>query len=260
MEKNSKSSFGSLVALGSDKNVINYAASEAASGLAPLPATNALPYNTAVGMSTLRERLPGSPVVPEADLSGFSKVSSVNGSSVAAVIMETANVRGRMNPVVQFTIINSGGGATNQLVRIGSVAAFPDAYARFGLTPGAADNAIITDQLGVGCLKVQGFSDLVNHKPVVINEIHIISSDLTQLNTEFTHKLIHPDLVVDVRSNNIAFTQQKTDQKETLNVAMGKWLIDSNQFLEFTVFATKDVTVLLHMTAIGNVRTFTEVQ
>ena len=208
----------------------------------------------------LKERGNGSPMVmPTTDLSGFTQVRSVNGAKVDALILETANVRGRMNPVVQFDIVNSGIGATNQKVRIGSVAAFPDVFARFGITPGSADNAVITDQLGAGCLKVQGFSDLINYKPVVINEIHLISSDLIQLNTEFFHKLIHPDLVIDDRSNNIAFTQQKTDQKETLNVAIGKWLIDSNQFLEFTVFAAKDITILLHMNAIGNVTTFTEV-
>ena len=164
-----------------------------------------------------------------------------------------------MNPVVQFDIVNSGVGATQQLLRIGSVAAFPDAFRRFGLTAGAADNAIITDDFGAGCLKVQGFSDLINYKPVVINEIHLISDNLTQLNAQFTHKLIHPDAVVDTRSNNIAFTQQKTDQKETLNVAKGKWLLDSNQFLEFSIFAGRDMTILLHMVAIANVSTFTPV-
>jgi len=243
------------VVAGTEKNIINYGKSEEASGLIP-ETRQRFPYSA--------ESTPnGGPMVYPAggnDMSGMTKVRSVSGSKVEALILETANVRGRMNPVVQFSIDNTGGGATDQKVRIGSVAAFPDAYSRFGLTPGSADNGVIRDQLGVGCLKVQGFSDLINFKPVVINEIHLISSDLTQLNTEFFHKLIHPDLVIDDRSNNIAFTQQKTDQKTTLNVAKGKWLLDSNQFLEFTVFAGKSLTILLHMVAIANVSTFTPVR
>lgn len=242
------------VTAGTEKNVINYEKSEEASGLIPQKQSE-FPKSAASNRHSMAIQQPQK----AADISGMARVRAVSGAKVEALFLETANVRGRMNPVVQFDIVNSAGGATNQKVRIGSVAAFPDAYRRFGLTAGAADNAIITDQLGAGCLKVQGFSDLINHKPVVINEIHIISSNLTQLNTEFFHKLIHPDLVVDDRSNNIAFTQQKTDQKETLNVAKGKWLIDSNQFLEFTSFAGQDVTILLHMVAIANVGTFTPV-
>ena len=241
-----------VATVGTEKNIINYAQSERASGL--IPQNDLFPSDAA---SNLKERPNGTGFGQ--DLSGMVAIRSVGGSKVSALVLETANVRGRMNSVVQFDIVNSGVGATTQKVRIGSVAAFPDAYARFALTPGAADNAVITDQLGVGCLKVQGFSDLINHKPVVLNEIHLISSDLTQLNTEFFHKLIHPDLVIDDRSNNIAFTQRKTDQRETLNVAIGKWLIDSNQFLEFTVFAGKDMTIILHMIAIANVETFTPV-
>lgn len=244
------------VTAGTDKNVINYTKSEEASGL--IPVTQQRFPNSAVSGGN------GAPVaMPYAggsDLAGMSKVRSVSGAKVEALFLETANVRGRMNPVVQFDIINSGVGATTQKVRIGSVAAFPDSFRRFGLTAGSSDNAIILDQFGAGCLKVQGFSDLINYKPVVINEIHLISADLTQLNSEFFHKLIHPDAVIDDRSNNIAFTQQKTDQKETLNVAKGKWLIDSNQFLEFTVFAGKDLSILLHMVAIANVNTFTPVR
>ena len=239
------------IAAGTEKNVINYGKSEEASGLVPVT-TRPWPANA--------ESMGGPMIAGGSDLSGMTKVRSVSGAKVEALVLETANVRGRMNPVVQFDIDNSGVGAATQKVRIGSVAAFPDAYARFGLTPGSADNAVITDQLGAGCLAIQGFSDLINYKPVVINEIHLISADLTQLNTQFFHKLIHPDLIIDDRSNNIAFTQQKTDQKTTLNVAKGKWLIDSNQFLEFTVFAGKSLTVLLHMVAIANVDTFTPVR
>ncbi len=241
--------------VGTDKNVINYQTSEEASGLIPTT-VQAFPASaTSNGGGAMPAGYAGG-----ADLSGMAKVRAVSGAKVEALFLETANVRGRMNPVVQFNIDNSGVGATNQLLRIGSVAAFPDAFSRFGLTPGAADNAVITDDFGAGCLRVQGFSDLINYKPVVINEIHLISSDLTQLNTQFTHKLIHPDMIIDTRSNNIAFTQQKTDQKETLNVAKGKWLIDSNQFLEFTIFATRSLTILLHMVAIANVQTFTPVR
>lgn len=243
------------VVAGSEKNIINYNKSEEASGLVP-----PTPQYGAAAMASQTRPMEYMKPGASADLSNMTRVRSVSGAKVEALVLETANVRGRMNPVVQFSINNSGGGATDQKVRIGSVAAFPDAFSRFGLTPGSADNAVIVDQLGAGCLKVQGFSDLINYKPVVINEIHLISSDLTQLNTEFFHRLIHPDLVIDDRSNNIAFTQQKTDQKETLNVAKGKWLLDSNQFLEFTVFAGLSITILLHMVAIANVNTFTPVK
>lgn len=234
-----------MVATGSEKNTINYKASEEASGLGTRAITPAPPvYNPMGGMG-------------KTDMASGTMVKSVTGAKVDALPMETANVRGRMNSVIQFSINNTGNGAANQKVRIGSVAAFPDSYARFGLTAGSADNAVIVDDFGAGCLKVQGFSDLCNFKPVVVSEIHIISDDLTQLNASFLHRLIHPDMVVDNRSNNLAFTQQKTDQKATLNVAKGKWMIDSNQFLEFTSYAGKSVTILLHLVAIANVAIFT---
>ncbi len=237
-----------LSAVGTEKNTINYNDSLAASGLRA-PATQMV--------AGTRQVNPAGPMI--ADLSGISMVKSVSGSMVQAMLVETANVRGAMNPVVQFDIDNTGGGATDQVVRIGSIAALPGSYLQLGLTAGAADNGVIRDQFGVGCLNVQGFSFLGSFKPVIVNEIHIISTDLTQLNARFLHRLINPDMIVINRSNNIAFTQQKTDQKTTLNVAMGKWLLDSNQWLEFTSYAAKSVTILLHMVAIANVSTFTPV-
>ena len=241
-----------LSAVGTEKNTINYGDSLAASGLRA-PVQNSM----AAGLQPVGNMAPQAQV---ANLSGMSVVKSVSGAQVQAMLLETANVRGQMNPVVQFDIDNTGGGAADQVVRIGSIAAQPGAYLQLGLTAGAADNAVIRDQFGAGCLNVQGFSQLCSFKPVVINEIHIISTSLTQLNARFLHRLINPDMIVINRSNNIAFTQQKTDQKTTLNVAMGKWLIDSNQWLEFTSYLGQSVTILLHMVAIANVATFTPVE
>lgn len=240
-----------LSAVGTEKNTINYGDSLSASGLRP-----ALQSGMAAGVQPV-----GAMAQPQvANLSGMSVVKSVSGAQVQAMLLETANVRGQMNPVVQFDIDNTGGGAVNQVVRIGSVAAQPGAYLQLGLTPGAADNAVIRDQFGAGCLNVQGFSSLCSFKPVVVNQINIISTSLVQLNARFLHRLINPDMIVINRSNNIAFTQQKTDQKVTLNVAMGKWLLDSNQWLEFTSYAGDQLTILLHMVAIANVATFTPVE
>lgn len=240
--------------VGSEKNSINYTESLEASGLRPTTQQ----MGVAAMASEVRPMRGAGPQV--ADLSGMSVVKSVNGNMVQAMLLETANVRGTMNPVVQFDIDNTGLGAANQIVRIGSIAAQPGAYLQLGLAAGAADNAVIRDQFGAGCLNIQGFSELISFKPVVINEIHIISSNLTQLNAQFLHVLINPDMIVTNRSNNIAFTQQKTDQKTTLNVAKGKWLLDSNQWLQFTSYAGQSVTILLHMVAIANVSTFTPVQ
>lgn len=242
-----------LSAVGTEKNTINYNDSLSASGLrAPVQSMAANPGG-------VRQLNPAGGVMI-ADLSGLSVVKSVSGAQVQAMLLETANVRGTMNPVVQFDVDNSGVGATDQVVRIGSIAAQPGAYQQLGLVAGASDNAVIRDQFGAGCLNIQGFSQLCSFKPVVINEIHLISTSLTQLNARFLHKLINPDMIVITRSNNIAFTQQKTDQKTTLNVAMGKWLLDSNQWLEFTSYAGDEITILLHMVAIANVSTFTPVQ
>jgi len=227
-------------------NSVDFAESQTASGLIPrVPASVARPSAAAATQK------PG--VLPP----GFSISNNLAGGVQENISMILDNTGTAMNPVAQFDIVNTGVGNAQQIMRIGAVVALAGAYVRYNLAAGSADDAVITDQFGAGCRKVQGFSEIASHIPVIIDQIHISSSDLTQLNRAFTHNIIYmTDAVVDQRTSNIAFTQQKTDQKTTLNVAKGKWILSANQYFSYTIGAAISVTLLLHVAAVGNTAGF----
>ena len=82
------------------------------------------------------------------------------------------------NNFVQFDIDNTGDGHSGPLkLRIGGEAAAEGAYLYYGLTAGASDDAVITDQLGAKILAVQGFSKICCAKPMLITEIRIRTAD-----------------------------------------------------------------------------------
>ena len=222
------------------ENAVNFAQSEEASGLIPRMPTSKVPAQS-------QATLPA----------GYSLANNMAGGIQQNVSMILDNTGSAMNPVAQFDIVNTGAGNAQQIMRIGAVVALAGAYVRYNLVAGSADDAVITDQFGAGCRKIQGFSELTSHIPVIIDQIHISSSDLTQLNRAFTHNIIYmTDAVVDQRTSNIAFTQAKTDQKTTLNVAKGKWILSANQYFSYTIGAAISVTLLLHVAGVANTAGF----
>jgi hypothetical protein len=163
------------------------------------------------------------------------------------------------NRIIQFDIVNSQAGAVNEVVRIGSPLGLADSYPRYNTTKSASDSVNgISDNFGVNVQKCQGFSEMSSHSPVFVKEIKIISSDTTQLNTQFSHKTILVDFTIIPLVQNIAFTRDKSDQAADLNVAIGSWLLSSKHFLEFTSIAGKNVQIIMEVASVSNVREFVE--
>ena len=171
------------------------------------------------------------------------------------------NAGNKMNPIAQFDIDNTKLGHSEILLRIGSVVGVNGGNERFDLIKGASDKAAMEDQFGAQVPKIQGFSELSSHMPISISEIHIFTSDKPQQNRPFTHnKLYMTDAVVEQRTSNIAFTQEKTDRKNYLNVAKGNWTLSANQYFSYTISDNIKLTLLFRLNSIGNIANFIAMQ
>lgn len=182
------------------------------------------------------------------------------GQATESVRINMGAGHAEQNSIIQFDITNSQAGAVDELVRIGSQLGAADSYVRFGTTKSGADSVNgIKDAFGVNLQMCQGFSEMVSAAPVFIKEIKIISSDTTQLNTQFSHKTILADFTIIPLVQNIAFTREKSDQAKDLNVAVGSWLLSSKHFLEFKSVAGKDVQIIMAISSVANVRQFVQI-
>jgi hypothetical protein len=199
-----------------------------------------------------------SQVNSDAVSAGFKAVAiGAKGSVRESARVDMGAGHNDVNNILQFDIVNTGVGAINELVRIGSWLGEPDAYAQFNTTKSGADSVNgITDNFGVNLLKCQGFSKITVGTPTFIKTIKLISSDATQLATQFSHKTILPDFTIIPLIQNIAFTREKSDQATDLLVAKGSWLLSSRDFLEFTSLATKSISVIMELASISDVRQF----
>lgn len=180
-----------------------------------------------------------------------------DGSESKAMAIETWLVQETINPVIQFSVDNSALGNTQQRLRIGSWAAQPDNYEKFDLQVGAADNAVITDQFGAGCKKVQGFSLLACSKPVYISQLKIITPAASQqLNQGVKYSSLQYDGTLDEINNNIAWTQQKVDNRDNLVTKKGNWILDAQQYLEYVILAGATPDIFINIKAAANIGFF----
>lgn len=192
-----------------------------------------------------------------APMAGIVQTSNPAGGSDNAVLMDTGLVQANMNNIVQFTITNTASGNAAQKLRIGSYASRPDAYSMFGLDAGAADNGVIVDQFGAGCLAVQGFSRIVSSKPVIVTRIKIIMAAAdAQLNQPIRYRSLQLDGTVDEIKQNVAWTQERSDQRANMIEKKGLWILDSQQFIEYTILAAKVVDIFLEVTGFSSTVAF----
>jgi hypothetical protein len=191
------------------------------------------------------------------DDSHRSVAVSVAGTGKESVRIDMGAGHEEKNTIIQFDIINSQAGAVDEVVRIGSVLGAADSYIRFGTTKSAADSVNgISDNFGVNVQQCQGFSEFSTLAPMFVKEIKIFSDNLTQLNQKFSHKTILPDFTIINLVQNIAWTREKSDFATNENVAVGSWLLSPKTWLEFTSKAGSDVTIILGLTSISDVRQF----
>lgn len=162
-----------------------------------------------------------------------------------------------VNNIIQFDIVNSQAGAIAETVRIGSLLGLPDAYKKNNTTASGVDSVNgISDNFGINLLQCQGFSDMTVSTPMFIKTIKVISSSVTQLNKQFSHKTLLPDFTIFTLTQNIAFTREKSDQAADLLVARGSWLVSSRNFLEFQSVAGQDVSLIMELASINDVQQF----
>lgn len=196
---------------------------------------------------------------PGANLSAGALVAAFGSKLIVPTMILRKLDHSNQNPVVQFTIDNTGVGNAQQLLRVGSVVGLAGSAVLHNIALGAADNAVITDDYGAGCRKVQGFSQLVNAGAVMVETIKISTSSLTQKDRLFTHNRINYDDTIFPTSNNVGFTAEKSDQLTTLAVAHGNWMLDFNQYFEFTILAAVSLTLYFELKGVQNVDGFTTI-
>lgn len=186
--------------------------------------------------------------------------SMTGGLGRPAVLMETNDVS-TIQRVIKFTINNLGDAShTPQTVslRIGSVAARKDAYQNFGLGAGAADDTVITDNVGTGCKGVQGFSEYVCFVPVWTKRIKIFCDDTSQLTESLFYKQLQIDGTTPTqRLIDLAYTQEKSDQRSNMVAAEALYLLDATRYFEYKVEAGVKLTIFIELGAISNSETFT---
>ncbi len=170
----------------------------------------------------------------------------------------TSNPRtAHLNKCLQFDICNTGNGAEDQQLRIGSVTGLPGAYLRHGLTKSAADNGIIKDQFGERCLCIQGFSELTCFNEIIISEIHIISAATGNKETpRILHREMMPDRIMTNRSN---FFDWSFSDLQNVAICKGEWRLSAREFFEMVVPAGTDVTILLLMSEIEYAKLFSKI-
>lgn len=215
-----------------------------------------------LSLSTAKSEIAGkTPMLVEAskEVSPRYTGAAVNhdNSAVVSVRYNMGSGVTKRNDIIQIDITNSQAGAVDELVRIGSRLGLADAYIRYGTTKSGVDSVNgISDNFGINLQKCQGFSEVCSDTPVFVKVIKLISSNTTQLNTQFQHKTILPDFTIIPLVQNIAFTREKSDQATDLLVAEGSWLLSSRNFLEFTSKASRDLQIIMQIASVADVRNF----
>lgn len=196
------------------------------------------------------------PAAPAAakKMTGAIMTSKASGEAGRAIMVDTGLVQDRQNNIIQFSVNNTGAGNAQQLLRIGSLAAEPDFYTLVsGLTAGASDDAVITDQVGVGCKAVQAFSKIVSIKPCLVTKVKFIAAAATaQLQQPMRYKSVQLDGTIDEITNNVAYTQAKQDQRDNMVEKSGVWILDAQQFIEYTVLANATIDIFLDVSAFNS--------
>lgn len=163
--------------------------------------------------------------------------------------------------IIQFNIRNTSG--ANKIVRIGSLMGFENNAPKYGLAAGAAETAGVTATVGSAAAiasvgPIQIFSLLTCHKPMVLNEVRIISSDGTQLNqTLLVSELSQAFLTgktTDDQPYNPATTFNMDDTRTNLVVfPFSNLLLEAERWVEVNCVDTISFILELRLSAKHNV-------
>jgi len=161
------------------------------------------------------------------------------------------------NKYVKFAVNNTLVGHADQIIRIGA-ASLTGEYELYNIAAGASDSAAISDDYGTNVKKIQGYSTLVRSKPMIITQFRMVSSDANQLAVSVNYNTINPDMSITPQEIDLVATQNKSDQRDTLIVAYGTWILDPAHYIEYTAVDNVRHTLLLEVGAIKSVDNYVQ--
>jgi hypothetical protein len=178
---------------------------------------------------------------------------SLNGGNPA----QTANGE----QLIQFNIVN--GAAGDVVLRIGSLVGQAGVAAQYGLSAGAADNALVTATVGtaVGIANVgpvQVFSRLTVAKPMSIVRMRIISTNTAQLaaavNISELSQAFLTGQVTGTQPYSAGATFNMDDTRTNMtDYVFSNLIIEAERWIEITSVAGASMQVILGIIAKHNV-------
>lgn len=163
------------------------------------------------------------------------------------------------NKYAQFNITNNEAALT-RIYRVGGFISLTGNYLNFGVPAGASDFATVSDDYGTNVKKTQGFSMLTIGKPMIITQLRVVSSSVTQLAQPWSYQTINPDMTITPTPINLLATEAKSDQRTNLQIAYGVWILNTNHYLETQALATvpNAFSLLLEVSGVQNVSDFVQ--
>jgi len=192
----------------------------------------------------------------ELNLYTLRALDLLNPTEVKAVATYLGKGNKGVNKSIQFNIVNNHTSAVK--FRVGSMAGLEGNYSKFGLDASAADNANVSDQNGAKVQYAQGTSLLSCHKPLLVSQFRIVSTDPQQLNTEVRYFTINQDNTVTPNSINTLISDSMDDFRNNLKIKNGNFILDSQSFLEFTIMpkvgdTPNSLQILIQVNAYHNI-------
>jgi hypothetical protein len=196
--------------------------------------------------------------ISQVTTAGKQMVTNLDGTRGKDTVLLSTMDPSRIQRILQFPIDNTGAGSKAVKVRFGSYVGQKDAYANFGITEGACDNAVVTDDIGVGCKRVQAFSKFVEDNPVVTGKIKILCDDVNQLAKPVYHKSLNIDgSEPNSTTIDVAYTQSRSDNRQNLVEIPVSKVLDSTRYFEYLVGSGTKLTFYIELAGISNTETFT---
>lgn len=178
----------------------------------------------------------------------------INGTPLNSAVIDAHSVQSTENPYIQIDVENSG--ATDETLIIGSVLGIAGASPFFNASPSAADSATVADQNGAGVRFAQGFSQLVNLSPVIINGLQLISSDVTQRTQPWVYNSLTYDNTQCPITQNTTATFTRFDSDPDVVKLGGIWSLGPQTFISIKSKAGKDMTLIFYLVASASIRNY----
>lgn len=198
----------------------------------------------------------------DAVLKAFNKAGSIsmclNGDECQTASIDTTSVRSVENPYIQFDITNQS--ETDANIIIGSVLGLAGAAPFYGAAASAADNPAVSDQFGAGVRAIQGFSGFVNHTPVIVNGLQMISDSSVQRAQPFKYNQIAYDTTQCQVIQNTTATFTRFDSDPNVVKLGGLYSVGPMQNISIVSKAGEDMSIIIYLVASASIRNYRPMQ